>query len=191
MREQQAMTIFKAACVQLNSGNDMTANLRAAGEHVRAAAGEGAQLVMLPEYAALLDGSGRVMRENSYPEEQHPALSAFRALAQETRVWLLVGSITVKTQSLMANRSYLLSPDGADTAVMLDYVLDRLVICGSVNSVVDQLLAFREITGDFGTLLYAGHDWADPPLARRSMELMAEQVMPAINAAIGGASRAA
>ena len=185
------MTIFKAACVQLNSGNDMTANLRAAGEHVRAAAGEGAQLVMLPEYAALLDGSGRVMRENSYPEEQHPALSAFRALAQETRVWLLVGSITVKTQTLMANRSYLLSPDGAVAAVTLDYVLDRLVICGSVNSVVDQLLAFREITGDFGTLLYAGHDWADPRLARRSMELMAEQVMPAVNAAIGCASRAA
>jgi len=71
-----------------------------------------------------------------------------------------------------------------DSAVTLDYVLDRLVICGSVSSVVDQLLAFREITGDFGTLLYAGHDWADPRLARRSMELMAEQVMPAVNAAI-------
>lgn len=42
----------------------------------------------------------------------------------------------------------------------------------------------REITGDFGTLLYAGHDWADPRLARRSMQLMAEQVMPAVNAAI-------
>ncbi len=76
-------------------------------------------------------------------------------------------------------------------AVTLDYILDRLVICGSVNSVVDQLLAFREITGDFGTLLYAGHDWADPGLARRSMELMAERVLPAVNAAIGDASRAA
>ena len=71
-----------------------------------------------------------------------------------------------------------------DAAVTLEYVLDSLVICGSVNSVVDQLLAFREITGDFGTLLYAGHDWADPQLARSSMQLMAEQVMPAVNAAI-------
>jgi hypothetical protein len=57
--------------------------------------------------------------------------------------------------------------------------------------VVDQLLAFRETVGDFGTLLYCGHDWAEPRLARRSMELMAEKVMPAVNAAIGGASRAA
>ena len=53
---------------------------------------------------------------------------------------------------------------------------------GSVNSVVDQILAFRETVGDFGTLLYCGHDWADPRLARRSMELMAEKVMPAVNA---------
>ncbi|TSA40525.1 MAG: carbon-nitrogen hydrolase family protein [Betaproteobacteria bacterium] len=111
------MTTFRAACVQLNSGNDMAANLRAAGSGVRAAAEQGAQFIMLPEYAALLDGSGRVMRDNSYPEDQHPALPAFRALAQETHAWLLLGSITVKLDNeRMANRSCLLSPDGTVVA---------------------------------------------------------------------------
>jgi alkanesulfonate monooxygenase SsuD/methylene tetrahydromethanopterin reductase-like flavin-dependent oxidoreductase (luciferase family) len=65
-----------------------------------------------------------------------------------------------------------------DEAVTVEYLLERLVICGSVNSVVDQLLAFRETVGDFGTLLYCGHDWADPGAMRRSMELMAEKVLP-------------
>jgi alkanesulfonate monooxygenase SsuD/methylene tetrahydromethanopterin reductase-like flavin-dependent oxidoreductase (luciferase family) len=74
-----------------------------------------------------------------------------------------------------------------DSAVTVEYVLDRLVVCGSVASVVDQLLAFRETVGDFGTLLYCGHDWAEPKLARRSMELMAEKVMPAVNVALGTA----
>jgi len=78
-----------------------------------------------------------------------------------------------------------------DAAVTVEYLLDRLVICGGVSSVVDQILAFRDTVGDFGTLLYAGHDWADAPLARRSMELMAEKVMPAVNAAIGGPRRLA
>jgi alkanesulfonate monooxygenase SsuD/methylene tetrahydromethanopterin reductase-like flavin-dependent oxidoreductase (luciferase family) len=78
-----------------------------------------------------------------------------------------------------------------DAAVTVEYLLDRLVLCGGVNSVVDQILAFRETIGDFGTLLYAGHDWADTRLARRSMELMAEKVMPAVNTTIGRASRAA
>jgi hypothetical protein len=52
--------------------------------------------------------------------------------------------------------------------------------------VVDQILAFRATTGDFGTLLYACHDWVDPALGKRSMQLMAEQVLPRLNAAIGG-----
>lgn len=113
------MTTFRAACVQLNSGNDLTANLRAAASSVRAAAEQGAQLIMLPEYAALMDGSGRVMRDNSYLEAQHPALPAFQALARETRAWLLLGSITVKVsdeRGRMVNRSYLLSADGAIVA---------------------------------------------------------------------------
>ena len=72
-----------------------------------------------------------------------------------------------------------------DEELNLDYIVDNLVIAGDINSVVDQILAFREITGDFGTLLYAGKDWEDKELSKRSMELMATKVMPAINSAIG------
>lgn len=75
--------------------------------------------------------------------------------------------------------------DEPDENVTLDRVIDDLVICGTVNDVVDQLLAFREVTGDFGELVYAGMDNVDAELNRRSMELMAEEVMPRINDAIG------
>ncbi len=107
------MTAFKAACVQLNSGNDLAANLRAAETAIRSAAASGAQLIMLPEYAAMMDGSGRVMRENSPAEDGHPALDRFRVLARETKAWLLVGSLTIKVDDeRMVNRSYLLSVTG-------------------------------------------------------------------------------
>ena len=66
-----------------------------------------------------------------------------------------------------------------------DYMVDRLVLCGTVNSVVDQILKLREEVGDFGELVYAGMDWVDPALAKRSMELMATEVMPRVNKAIG------
>ena len=71
-----------------------------------------------------------------------------------------------------------------DEKITPDYVTDKLVIAGSVSSVVDQLLEFRDKIGDFGTLLYPCHDWVDPALGKRSMQLMAEQVMPRVNAAI-------
>jgi len=63
-------------------------------------------------------------------------------------------------------------------------VIERLCISGSVDKVVDEILALREVTGDFGELVYASMDWVDEKLGRRSMQLMAEQVMPRVNAAI-------
>jgi alkanesulfonate monooxygenase SsuD/methylene tetrahydromethanopterin reductase-like flavin-dependent oxidoreductase (luciferase family) len=78
--------------------------------------------------------------------------------------------------------------DQPDSEITLDYVCDKLVIHGSPNKVVDQLLEFREQVGDFGTLLYAGKDWSDRDLGRRSMVLMAEKVLPALNEAIANAN---
>ena len=65
-----------------------------------------------------------------------------------------------------------------------------LPIC-TAESVADQLLAFQEETGPFGTLLYAGKDWKDRELGRRSMILMAEKVMPKVNAGAPGRARQA
>jgi alkanesulfonate monooxygenase SsuD/methylene tetrahydromethanopterin reductase-like flavin-dependent oxidoreductase (luciferase family) len=81
--------------------------------------------------------------------------------------------------------------DQPDSEVTLDKVCDALIVYGSPNKVVDELLAFREQVGDFGTLLYAGKDWRNPSLARRSMQLMAEKVMPQLNNAITRATAAA
>ena len=56
---------------------------------------------------------------------------------------------------------------------------------------VDQVLALREEIGDFGELVYAGMDFVDRKLGERSMQLMAEQVMPRVNEAIRARSAAA
>ena len=83
------------------------------------------------------------------------------------------------------------SRDMPDSAVTIDYICDNLIIHGTPDKVADQILAFREEVGDFGTLLYPGHDWADVELGRRSMVLMAEKVMPSVNAAIKTSAKAA
>lgn len=75
-----------------------------------------------------------------------------------------------------------------DDKLTLDSVLDRLVIFGTPDEVADKILAFREGVGPFGTLLYAGHDWRDVMLAMTSMRLMAERVIPVVNAVIGDAA---
>ena len=77
-----------------------------------------------------------------------------------------------------------------DSEITEDYVLGNLVIHGTPDKVADEILKLREETGEFGELVYAGMDWVDPALTKRSMELMATEVMPRVNAAIGGASEA-
>lgn len=76
-------------------------------------------------------------------------------------------------------------PDMTDAQLTLESVLDRCVIFGTPEQVAEQVLAFRDEVGPFGTLLYAGHDWVDPVLAKESMRLMAEDVVPRINKHIG------
>ena len=75
---------------------------------------------------------------------------------------------------------FMLKPDleVPDEDVTVDTVKRALIIAGSPRRVLDQLVALREETGHFGTLLMGGHDWDKPALWKRSMELLASDVMP-------------
>ena len=101
----------------MQTGNDLAANLDTLRTMARAAAGSGAQFVLTPEYALMMDGSGRVMRERALEADGKPALPVLQALAKELSVWLLVGSVTLKTGAdRIANRSYLIAADGSVVA---------------------------------------------------------------------------
>ena len=68
---------------------------------------------------------------------------------------------------------------------------DHLVLYGSPETVANRVLALREKVGSFGTLLYAAHDWDDRKAEmKNSMQLMAEEVMPRVNRALGARAAA-
>ena len=79
---------------------------------------------------------------------------------------------------------FMIKPDVdlPDERVTVDAVKRGMIIAGSPRRVLDQLVALREEIGHFGTLLMAGHDWDRPALWRRSMELLARDVMPRFGA---------
>ena len=107
------MTRFKAACVQLRSSDDVAENIRDASALIREAQGQGAQFIATPENTTLMAPDGGAKLEKSFPEDADPALPAFRALAEELGVWLLIGSLAIKvSESKTANRSFLIDPKG-------------------------------------------------------------------------------
>ena len=68
----------RIACLQTSPGNDFDANLATLAAMTREAAGGGAQFVLSAEYALMMDGSGRTMRDKALAPDGEPALSACR-----------------------------------------------------------------------------------------------------------------
>ena len=65
-----------------------------------------------------------------------------------------------------------------DAAITTEYMLNAMVVAGSPSTVTQKLVAFREEVGDFGTLIATAHDWDDEARWRRSMQLLADEVVP-------------
>lgn len=107
------MSRFRAACVQLRSSDDVAENIRTTSELVAEAKSKGAQFVATPENTTLMAPDGGAKLERSYSEDSDPALPAFRSLAEQLDIWLLVGSLAIKTSpNKTANRSFLIDPRG-------------------------------------------------------------------------------
>jgi predicted amidohydrolase len=107
----------RIACLQTNSGNDYAANLATLAAMMREAAAGGAKFVFSGEYALMMDGSGRTMREKAQDARGEPALSALAALSRELGLWHLAGSLTLMSDDgRMFNRSVLMSDKGEAVA---------------------------------------------------------------------------
>lgn len=108
---------MKAAAVQLNSGADVQANIAAAEVQVRAAAADGAKLIVLPEKWTVMGG----------PTELHAgaqtlggsAIAWARETAHELKVDLMAGSIAerVEGREKLSNAAVHVGPDGEIRAV--------------------------------------------------------------------------
>jgi predicted amidohydrolase len=107
------MTAFRAACVQLRSTDDVAENVSLTAALIRKAKALGAQFVATPENTTLMAPDGGAKIERSYTEDGDPAIPAFRTLAEELGIWLLIGSLAIKvSESRTANRSFLFDPNG-------------------------------------------------------------------------------
>jgi predicted amidohydrolase len=107
------MTAFKAACVQLRSSDDVQDNIAFTSELIREAKRNGADFILTPENTTLMAPDGGAKLDRSFIEDRDPALPAFRTLAEELGVWLLIGSLAIKVSGdKTANRSYLINPRG-------------------------------------------------------------------------------
>jgi len=106
---------MRAGLVQLSVGEDPAANLPVTLGFVREAAAGGAGFVLTPECTNSLSSDRALQRAVLCHEEEDPTLAALRAEAADLGIWLLIGSLGLKTHDAdgrFANRSFLIGPKG-------------------------------------------------------------------------------
>jgi len=102
------------AGVQMNSSDNWQDNLATAERWVTEAAEQGAQLVALPEFFPLLTKSLQVRLDLAEQEGQGPLQEALSALAGKLGIWLVAGSLPLKTyvEDKTTNTCLVYGPDG-------------------------------------------------------------------------------
>ncbi len=107
--------MMQSAILQLNVTDDPVANLAVTLEMLRDAVADGAQFVLTPEVTNCISTSRSHQRDVLQFEEDDITLAALQAEAKSAGIWLLIGSLGLKTDDAdgrFANRSYLIGPDG-------------------------------------------------------------------------------
>ncbi|WP_173934066.1 carbon-nitrogen hydrolase family protein [Chelativorans sp. Marseille-P2723] len=125
------MNILHVAALQMRSGQDPAANLRAFEDLVREAASKGAAYVQSPEMTGVLVRSREALMERIHDEADDPLVLKASALARELSLFVHLGSTAIALpEGKVANRAFLFGPDGGRIATydkihMFDVNLDN------------------------------------------------------------------
>ncbi len=111
------LTKYRVAALQMVSGPDVARNCEAAGELIAEAAGEGAQLLVLPEYFPLIsaadeDRLGACEQPGKGPIQEFLSQSAARH-----GVWLIGGTLPLEAKAAGKLRNTSLVVDAGGTVV--------------------------------------------------------------------------
>ncbi len=107
---------MRGALLQLNASDDPVENLETVQAMVSEAVDRGAEFVLTPEVSNCVSLNRGHQRDVLRLPQDDQTLAGFRDTARAHAVWLLAGSLAVKTDDpdgRFANRSFLIDPDGA------------------------------------------------------------------------------
>lgn len=110
---------MRVGLIQLNGTDDPASNLATLQSLIAEAARQGAEFVLTPEVSNCISTSRAHQEAVLTCEEKDLFLAGLSATAAEHAIWLLAGSLALKTNDpdgRFANRSFLIDPEGRITA---------------------------------------------------------------------------
>ena len=100
------------ACLQYTSTKDELHTLKTIKLLIDKAVKEKAELIALPECATSLHKSSIFTKKLAKPENKNVSLQYLRETARSKSIFILIGSLPIKLNDKLVNRSFLVGPDG-------------------------------------------------------------------------------
>ncbi|MEQ3625568.1 MAG: carbon-nitrogen hydrolase family protein [Celeribacter sp.] len=110
---------MRSALLQLTCGDDPATNLALTQAMLDDAVADGAGFVLTPEVTNCVSTSRAHQQDVLHLEADDPTLAGLRDSAAAAGIWLLIGSLALKTgdaDGRFANRSFLINPQGGIAA---------------------------------------------------------------------------
>jgi predicted amidohydrolase len=106
------MTRFVAAALQMRTGRDVARNIDDLIGLANDAVGQGARFLQSPEMSNILERDRARLFSVVQPEERDAMLAAVQEFARRFKVAFHIGSLAVTSGDRLANRGFLVGPDG-------------------------------------------------------------------------------
>lgn len=97
---------MRVAAIQMNSGPDVSANLKLVDSLVGEAASDGCRLAVLPENFALMPERGRDKAQHAEQPGDGPIQEFLARTAKRKGIWIIAGSLPLVSPEIEAERVY-------------------------------------------------------------------------------------
>ena len=111
--------MLKVGLIQITSSDQPADNLQTISQMIREAHAQGAQLIVTPEVTNCVSADRKHQSQVLTLQENDVSLQSYRDLAAELNVWLMIGSLALKSgdpDGRFVNRCFLISSNGSIAA---------------------------------------------------------------------------
>jgi predicted amidohydrolase len=122
--------MFKVSCIQICSGKNIKKNLQSSKKLLLEAIKQKSDFIITPENSSLFGLNKKDLMKIATSMQKDFYLTEIRKITKQYKKWVLVGSIFIKENNKIKNRSVLINPEGKiqayyDKIHMYDVILSK------------------------------------------------------------------
>ena len=103
---------MRVACIQLSTGENYVSNCNQLLKFIKESIKIRADLIITPEASTIISIDKKKVFNNSYSMNDDPFIKKIKSISRQNKKWILLGSVFIKENNKLRNRSIMINPYG-------------------------------------------------------------------------------